>query len=184
MARARFLIAAAVLALIAHPTVPSNAAAEPSPYRLHVQGHMGFGVRAIDIEIPWDSSKNGSPFDFTADASDDIGLERLRWVWSRLQTVPEGRKVTFETDSESIRAWREAGYLVLEPHHLDDRDDHHARIRIPDYIVNTVLDNDGRLTNRDIERLARDRGKVTLVKISSDVGGCSVWLDHAGEQSY
>jgi hypothetical protein len=183
MARARFLIAAAVLAIVAHPIVPSHAAAEPSPYRLHIQGHLGFGVRALDIEVPWDSSKNGSPFDFTADAADDVGLDHLRWVWSRLQTVPEGRKVNFETESETIRAWRSAGYLVLEPRPRDDGDNHHAIIRIPDYIVNTILENDGRLTNRDIERLARERGKVTIVKISSDVGGCSVWLDHAGERS-
>ena len=70
---------------------------------------------------------------------------------------------------------------VLEPRH-PDRDDHHSRIKIPDYIVNAILDHDGRLTDRDLERLVRERGRVTLVKINSDQGGASVWMERAGER--
>jgi hypothetical protein len=182
MARARFLFVVAVLAGFAW-AVPSRAGAESSPYRLHVQGHLGASSGSLDIDVPWDASKNGSPFDFTAEDGDDISLMHLRWAWQQLKLVPEGRKVTFETDKESIRASRSGGYLVLEPRPLDDRDDRHTRIKIPDYIVETILQSNGRLTDRDLERLARQHGRVTLVKINSDAGGASVWLDRAGERS-
>jgi len=66
---------------------------------------------------------------------------------------------------------------VLEPQH--NQDDHHSRIKIPDYIVNTMVDHDGRISQRDIERLASERGKVTLVKVSSDQGDLSVWVGAA-----
>ena len=131
MKRARFLVAAGVLATIACSAGTPPAGADPSPYRLHVQGHFGHGLKTVDIEVPWDSDHNSSPFDFTADASDDIDLERLRWAWAALQKVPEGRTLTFDTGSETIRASSRDGYLVLEPRR-PDRDDHHVRIKIPD----------------------------------------------------
>jgi len=182
MKRARFLVAVGVLATIACLAGTPPASADPSPYRLHVQGHLGSGLKAIDIEVPWDSDHGGSPFDFTADASDDIDLARLRWAWTALQKLPEGRTLTFDTGSETIRASRRDGYLVLEPRR-PDRADHHSRIKIPDYIVNAILDNDGRLTDRDIEQLVRERGRITLVKINSDMGGGSVWLERASSSS-
>ncbi|TMQ48714.1 MAG: hypothetical protein E6K72_12810 [Candidatus Eisenbacteria bacterium] len=180
MMRARFLVAMGVLVVVGCSGNPPRAGADTSPYRLHIQGHLGCGLRALEIEVPWDSDKSGSPFNFTADASDDIDLDRLRWAWAALQKLPEGRTVTFHTGSETIRASSWAGFLVLEPRHLD-RDDHHSRIKIPDYIVNAILDHDGRLTDRDLERLVRERGRVTLVKINSDQGGASVWMERAGE---
>ena len=88
--------------------------------------------------------------------------------------------MTIETRSETIRAWRQAGQLVLEPR-PDSGDDHHSRIKIPDYIVNTILDHDGRLTDRDLERLVRERGRVTLVKVNSDAGGVTVWMDRGDD---
>src|SRR5439155_4590999 len=169
MFRVPFFLALGVLVVSGSGVGPLAAGAESSAFRLHVRGHSGSGGSLVNINVPWDSDKAGSPFNFTADACDDVTLERLRWAWAALQSVPEGRKVTIQTDSESIRASRWAGYLVLEPRR-DDRDHHHSRIKIPDYIVNTILDQDGRLTNRDIERLVHEHGKVTLVKVSSDVG--------------
>ena len=179
MIRAHSLLVVGVLALACAGLGPSPARACSRAYRLHVQGHLGSGGRVLDLDVPWDSNRVGSPFNFTADASEDVGLDRLRWAWSALQRMPEGQTVTIDTRSESIRAWRVAGYLVLEPHHNSQEDDHHSRIKIPDYIVNAILDNDGRLTERDIDRLARQRGKVTLVKVNSDQGGVSVWVGRA-----
>src|SRR6266487_2956658 len=181
MMRVGFFFAVGVLAALGSGVGPSTARAESSPFRLHVQGHMGSGG-ALDIDVPWDSDKRRSPFNFTADACDDISLERLRWAWAALRKAPEGRTVTIETRSESIRASRGGGYLVLEPRHRDGQDDHHSRVKIPDYIVNAILDHDGRLTDRDLERLVRERGKVTLVKVNSDVGGVSVWMDRTDDR--
>jgi len=182
MARARLLLLVGALAVIGFTIAPSRSDAGGSPYRLHVQGRLGCGLKAVEIEVPWDSDHGGSPFDFTADASDDIDLARLRWAWAALQKLPQGRTLTFDTGSETIRASRRDGYLVLEPRR-PDRDDHHSRIKIPDYIVNAILDHDGRLTDRDIEELVRERGRITLVKINSDMGGGSVWLERATSSS-
>ena len=178
MTRVRFIAIAGLLSVLAFAYGPA-AAAEPHAFRLHVQGHLGSGPSSLDLDVPWDCNDGESPFDFTRDACDDVGLERLRGAWSELSRMPEGQSVMIRTDSESIRAWKEAGYLVLEPRHRDDRDEHHSRVKLPDYIVGSILDHDGRLTNRDIQRLVRERGKVTLVKLSSDLGGGTVWVDRA-----
>ena len=180
MFRVPFFLALGVLVVSGSGVGPLAAGAESSAFRLHVRGHSGSGGSLVNIDVPWDSDKAGSPFNFTAEACDDIALERLRWAWAALRRVPEGRWVTIENRSESIRASRWAGYLVLEPQR-HDRDGHHSRIKIPDYIVETVLDHDGRLAGRDLERLVRERGKVTLVKVNSDVGGVTVWLDRSGD---
>ena len=176
MMPARLLSVIGLLAVLASGVSPSVASADSRDYRLHVQGHLGCGRSFVDLDIPWESG-GGTPFDFTADAVDDPGLKRLLEAWTTLQRMPEGSKVTIEGRSQSIRASKSGGYLVLEPRHRDDRDDHHSRIKIPDYIVEAILDHDGQLTDRDIERLVRERGKVTLVKVNSDVGGGTVWLD-------
>ena len=182
MKRTRFLLALGVLVALGCRGGLASAAGS-SPYRLHVQGHLGCGLKMVDIDVPWDSEASGSPLDFAAEAGDRIDLERLRWAWAVLRKSREGEPVTFATSSERIRAWRRDGYLVIEPRHLDDRDDHDTRIRIPDYIVDTILNHDGRLTDRDLERLTRDRGKITLVKIDSDAGGASVWMTRNDERS-
>jgi len=174
--RARFLLMLGVLAVLGAGKGSSTASASCHSFRLHIQGNLSSGAPTLDIDVPWDSGHAGTPFDFTADACQDLALERLRWAWTALQRMPEGRTVTIETRSETIRAWRQAGYLVLEPRR-DSRDDHHSRVKIPDYTVNTILEHDGRLTDRDIERLMRERGTVTLVKVNSDVGGVAVWMD-------
>jgi len=178
MMPARLLLVVGVLAVLGAGIGGSKADGSTRAYRLHVQGRLGSGGRMLDIDVPWDSNKAGSPFNFTADDCGDVALERLRWAWAALQRLPEGQTLTIQTRSEWIRASRLAGYLVLEPRR-DDRDDHHSRIKIPDCIVNTILDHDGRLTEGDIERLARERGKITLVKVNSDVGGITVWMDRA-----
>src|SRR5262249_43547975 len=115
-------------------------------------------------------------FNFTEDDCHDMDLERLRGAWTVLQRVPEGRVVTIDNGSETIRAYRSMGELVLEPHR-ESGNDHHSRIKIPDYIVNAFLDDDGRLPDDDIRRLAKDHGKITLVKVNSDLGGVTVWMN-------
>ena len=177
MARTLVLFVIGVLAMLLSVAGPAAAGKSADRLRVHVQGHMGSSGPGVDIDVPWESDKGGSPFDFTADACDRVAIERLRQTWATLQRLPEGRVVTFETRSgETMHASRQANYLVLEPQ-PDHGDDHHARIKIPDYIVRTVLDGNGRMTDRDIERLVRERGKVMLVKVNSDVGGVTVWLD-------
>jgi len=184
MTRARFFFAVAILMAVGAGMMPPGATADSHPYRLHVQGRLGSAhSSAVDIDVPWDSDKKGSPFDFTADACDDLQLEALRSTWTTLKKSPEGRTVRIENKSETMLASRSAGFLVLEPLPAEDKDDHHTRVKIPDYIVNTIIDNDGRLTDRDIERLLHERGKVTLVKINSDQGGLSVWIDRAGKDT-
>ena len=161
------------LGLAAHP----SAAGASSDVRLHIQGHLG-GGSGLDIEVPWTPDKADSPFNFTGDACDRVSVERLRGAWTTLQRLPEGETVTIRSRSEKVLASRQSGYLVLEPQ-PDHGDDHHARVKIPDYIVRTFLANDGRIADRDVDRLVRERGKVTLVKVNSDVGGVTVWMERA-----
>jgi hypothetical protein len=177
MIRSRSFVVTCVLAASCAGlgTIPAHAGRQT--YLLHVQGRLGEGSRVLDLAVPWRTSKGGSPFDFTADVADDVGLDRLRKAWGALQRLPEGRAVTIETSCETIRAWRRGGYLVLEPHRGEETGV--ARVKIPDYIVTTILAHDGRLTDEDIDRLVRERGKVTLVKVNSEKGALSVWVDRS-----
>ncbi len=182
MAGTRILSTIGILAALALGAGAAAARDSSDGLRLHVQGHAGANGSGLDVNVAWDPSKEGSPFHFTADACDDIAVGRLRKAWTALSAMPEGRPVTIETNDETIRATRQSGFLVLEPRR-EDRDDHHTRIKIPDYIVRSILDHDGRLDDRDVDRLVRERGSVTLVKVNSDVGGVTVWIDRSGARS-
>jgi hypothetical protein len=177
MMRSRFLALTCAVAIGCAGPVLASAHAARGGYLLHVQGRLGESGHALDLAVPWSTSKGGSPFDFTTDVSDDVALDRLRKAWAVLERAPEGQVVQIETHSETMKAWRRGGYLVLEPHRREDSDVSH--VKIPDYIVNSILAHDGRLSDEDIERLVRDRGKVTLVKISSEKGDLSVWIDRS-----
>lgn len=177
MIRSRSFALTCVLAASCAGLAPASAHAGRPTYLLHVQGRLGESSKLLDLAVPWKPSKGGSPFDFTADVSGDVGLDRLRRAWGALQRLPEGQAVTIETSSETVSAWRRGGYLVLEPHRREGTDV--AHVKIPDYIVTTILAHDGRLTDEDIDQLVRERGKVTLVKVNSEKGGLSVWVDRS-----
>jgi hypothetical protein len=172
--RSRTLAFALALATSGAVVLAEAAAAGRAAYQVHIQGRIGEGSKVLDVTVPWTPDKGGSPFDFTTDVSDDLALERLRKAWNTLQHLPPGTEVTIESDSETLRASRRGGYLVLEPH--PDEQSDNTRIKIPDYIVNTILTRNGRLTDEDIARLVRDRGKVTLVKLVSAKGALDVWV--------
>jgi hypothetical protein len=178
MLRPSIALAATAFAALGLGFAAAPSAAGTHRHQLHIEGALGSGEHALGLVVPWESGHGGSPFDFTGDVDHgDLGVERLRRAWTALQHLPEGQAVTIETRSEPIRATREGGYLVLEPHPGEDLD--RSRIKIPDYIVNAVIAHDGRLTNDDINGLLETRGTVTLVKIKSRKGDLSVWIDRA-----
>lgn len=177
----RLLVALGFVAILACGPGRATAASDFASLRLHIEGNSDSGDPVLNLDIPWNPDESKSPFDFTKGACQDIGLDRLREAWTALQKMPDGGTVTIETRSESVRASRRGGYLVLMPSYRDDRDNHHARMAIPDYIVNAVLDHDGLLTNSDVGRLVREHGKITLVKMNSDVGNMMVWIDRNKE---
>jgi hypothetical protein len=177
MMRSRSLVLTLALAASCAGLSPAMAHATRHGYLLHIQGRLGEGSRVLDLAVPWKTSKGGSPFDFTADVADDVGLDRLRKAWGALERLPQGQVVTIETHSETVSAWRRGGYLVLEPHRREGTDVSH--VKIPDYNVTTILAHDGRLTDEDIDHLVRERGKVTLVKVNSEKGDLSVWIDRS-----
>jgi len=95
MIRASVFVSVGLLAGLSLASRPGTASAEPHALRLHVEGHLGSGGSALDLVLPWDSDEGRSPFDFTHDACDDLGLERLRWAWSELGRLPEGQSSPF-----------------------------------------------------------------------------------------
>ena len=179
MARLAILPALVVLVLVGAGLGPSTAAAHPQAYRLHVEGHVPFVRVPVDIDVPWDADKDASPLDFTDGAMDRSGIDCLGRTWSALQRRPEGESVTIETDDETIRAWREPGYLVLEPHHRGRVEWTRTRVSLPDPIVEAMLAHDGKLSERDIARLASGRDRLPLVKVKSGSGDLFVWVGHA-----
>ena len=153
---------------------PQPAAARHSGFTLHVRAESTEG-HGVSFSLPWKSNHGGSPFDFTAKASsDNISIEKLRFAWTTLKSLPEGQPVVITTHDGKTRATRQSGFLVLEPQPAAAHS--RARIKIPDYIIDTTLAHDGRLTDEDLDQLMTARGKITLVKVSSTDGGVNVWI--------
>ncbi len=171
----RMPCASALLALFAAAlvsvTAPKPAQAR-SEYLIHVD--VAGEDKSLNVALPWSRDHGGSPFDFTDDHDSDLSLERLRWAWRTLRRLPEGEAVTVTKRGEVTRLTRERGFLVIEQQHPRDRD--HGRVLVPDYIVETVIRNDGRLGSDDIEALLERRGRVVLVKVEGEEGGVNVWI--------
>ncbi len=181
MSRSRLFLPLAALAATVAACAPSAAWAgrHHSDYTLHVRAEDANG-HGVNLSVPWKSSHGGSPFDFTAKATgDDVDTAKLRWAWATLKQLPEGQPVVITTKHDKIKATRRAGFLVLEPQPAAAHD--RARIKIPDYIIEATLAHDGRLTDEDLNDLVVARGKINLVKVTSDDGGVNVWIGRTSE---
>ncbi len=172
MPHASVLLALFAAALVS-VTAPRPALAR-SEYLVHVD--IAGQDKSLNVALPWTRNHGGSPFDFTDDHDSDVSLERLRWAWTTLRRLPEGEAVTITRRGEVTRLTRERGFLAIEKQHSRERDHDHGRVLVPDYIVETVLRNDGRLGSDDIESLLERRGRVVLVKVEGDEGGVNVWI--------
>jgi hypothetical protein len=166
---------AAVLAL----GPAASPARADSPYSLHVKVSKGDWGRALDLSVPWDLERGSSPFDFTREDGDGPDMARLREAWAALSRLPERKSVLIQGEHRQVRAWREAGALVLQP--LDEESDRGTLVRIPTEIVEAILHRDGRLTSRDLVTLLRDRREISLVSVRSNRGAVQVWIDRGGD---
>ena len=166
------LFAAALVSV----TAPRPALAR-SEYLIHVD--IAGQEKSLNVALPWTRDHGGSPFDFTVDRDSDLSMERLRWAWGALRRLPEGEAVTVTKRGEVTRLTRQQGYLVIEDQRSRDRD--HGRVHVPDYIVETVIRNDGRLTGADLESLLARRDRVVLVKVEGEDGRVNVWIGRNDE---
>ncbi len=145
-----------------------------SAYLVHVDIASEDHDKSLSFALPWERDHGGSPFDFTKDRDSDLSLERLRWAWATLKRSPEGEAVTISRRGERTRLTRERGFLVIQQ--VEPRDERHGRVLIPDYIVETVIRGDGRLTHGDLTDLLARRDRVVLVKVDSEDGAVAVWI--------
>ena len=146
-----------------------------SGYSLHVQVADPGSGRGVDLALPWEVARGGSPFDFVSNSDDRVEFRRLRAAWTMLARMPEGRSVIIHSDNGRTRAYRQKGRLVLEP--LDRGGDRDARILVPAPVVDALVRRDGRLNTADVDALLRRHGEIGLVEVESEDGHVKVWID-------
>lgn len=159
--------------------VLASAAAEAgkSPFYVHVRTKEN-GKHGVDLAFPW-TPKLSSPLHFTQ-GTIDVDDAHLRDVWRTLRAQPEGYVVTLHDHGEAMRVTREGGYCTfrVSPRHHDKR----VIVRVPEYVMETLVgDTATLLSEKDIARVVRERGRVDLVLVDSGDEHVRVWIDQQDE---
>ena len=115
------------------------------------------------------------------DFSDDFSVVELRELWQEIKESPDMTFVTVEEDDESVRVWKEAGYLKV--HVIDGgQSNEQVDVQIPLVVVDALLSGDSE--ELDIEAAIRAlvaEGEGELVTVSGDDETVRVWVDNIAE---
>lgn len=104
----------------------------------------------------------------------------LRELWQEIQDSPDMTFVTVEEGDESVRVWKEAGYLKV--HVLEQDKSEQVDVQVPLAVVDALLSGDGE--ELDIEAAIRalvEEGSGELVTVSGDNEKVRVWVDGIAE---
>ncbi len=151
--------------------------AKPS-YYLHIRAKEG-GKNGVDIAFPWTPSKGGHPLSFAKDHLDVNDVD-VREVWRTLRSHPEGYVVTLRDRKETTRVTREGGYCTfrVNPRHHEER----VIVRVPEMVMDAITaTDDAEITERDVARLVRAKGRLDLVLVDSGRDRVRVWIDTEDE---
>jgi hypothetical protein len=112
---------------------------------------------------------------------DDLSVVELRELWQELKDSPDMTFVTVEEDDESVRVWKESGYLKV--HVIDGGDSNEeVEVQVPLAVVDALLSGDA--DELDIEAAIRAlvaEGEGELVTVTSDDEQVRVWVDNIAE---
>ena len=113
--------------------------------------------------------------------SDDFSIVELRELWQEIKDSPDMTFVTVEEDDESVRVWKETGYLKV--HVIDGgNSNEQVDVQIPLVVVDALLSGDS--DELDIEAAIRAlvaEGEGELVTVSGDDETVRVWVDNIAE---
>jgi len=104
----------------------------------------------------------------------------MRELWLEVKDGPDMTFVTVEDHGESVRVWKESGYLYVNVREDDDGDT--VDVRVPFAVVDALLSGeDGQLDIGAAMRALAEEGEGELVAVSSDDEQVRVWVDSMPE---
>ncbi len=104
----------------------------------------------------------------------------LRELWQEIKNSPDMTFVTVEEDDESVRVWKEAGYLKV--HVLEQDKNEQVDVQVPLTVVDALLSGEGDELNLEAAiRALVEEGEGELVTVSGDNETVRVWVDDIAE---
>lgn len=179
-----FPLVAAVLLMAAGPALAA------SDLWLHVTVVERGGENAnVTVNLPISIIEKALPL-LPADAHNaghiqiddaDFDAAELRDLWNELQATPDMTFVTVQTDDETVRVYKEAGYMVARTTEATE-DGAQVNARIPLAVVDALLSGEGDELNlvAALEALAA-HGAGELVTVSDRDANVRVWIDDRPE---
>lgn len=107
-------------------------------------------------------------------------IAELRELWNEVKNGPDATYVTVEEENESVRVWKEAGYLMVSV--VDGHGGENVDVRMPTRVVDALLSGDGERLDftAAIEALVAE-GEGELVSVTGDDEQVRVWVDRVAE---
>ena len=153
-----------------------SAMAADSNLWLHVRVDEGDGGAKVVINLPFNLIGKALPMidvdehihDHTIELHDhEISFDEMRDLWLEVRDGPDMAFVTVEEDDESVRVWKEAGYLYVR---VRDRRDESVDVKAPLSVVDALLS--GSRNGFDVE---------AAVAALDDEESVRVWIDSSPE---
>ena len=110
----------------------------------------------------------------------DMSVAEMRDLWREVQATPDATFVTVEEDDETVRVWKEGGYLMVSV--IDHDGGEHVEVRVPGKVVDALLSGEGEELDLTaaMEALV-DEGEGQLVTVTGDDESVRVWVDRVAE---
>jgi len=114
------------------------------------------------------------------DCCDDLTPAELRELWQEIKDSPDMTFVTVEEDDESVRVWKEAGYLKVQVREQGDKEK--VDVQVPLRVVDALLSGEEDELNIEaaIQALVEE-GEGELVTVTGDDERVRVWVDNIAE---
>ena len=115
-----------------------------------------------------------------ADCCEHMSPAELRELWQEIKNSPDMTFVTVEEDDESVRVWKEEGYLKV--HVIDQGRGDQVDVQVPLAVVDALLSGEGDELNLEaaIHALV-DQGQGELVTVRGEDETVRVWVDDLAE---
>lgn len=164
------------------------ATAAESTLWLHVRVDEGDGGAKVSVNLPFSLIGMAAPMidvnrhihDHSIELHDhEISFSEMRDMWLEVRDGPDMSFVTVEEDDETVRVWKESGYLYVR---VRDRRDERVDVKAPLAVVDALLS--GTKDRFDVEAAIAalaEHGAGELVTVQDNEESVRVWIDSSPE---
>lgn len=165
-----------------------SAVVAESPLWLHVRVDGGGDEGNVVVNLPFNLIRVALPManlddhirDHSLELNDhEISYEEMRALWLEVREGPDMTFVTIEDDGESVRVWKEDGFLYVR---VRDRGNERVDVKAPLAVVDALLSGSGDAFDIEAAMAALvDQGAGDLVTIQDEEESVRVWVDTSPE---